>query len=78
LVLMLSLYIHIPFCNHKCKYCSFFVVPENDELIKPGSMEVMKSKYLDSLRYENLAWREKIGDKQLRTIYIGGGTPFQL
>ena len=24
---MLSLYIHIPFCNHKCGYCSFHVIP---------------------------------------------------
>ena len=24
---MLSLYIHIPFCHHKCGYCSFNVIP---------------------------------------------------
>lgn len=77
---MLSLYIHIPFCNHKCKYCSFFVMPES-EVKEEGwesKLETMKQTYFDSLKNENQDRAQKLDWKQIRTIYIGGGTPFQL
>ncbi len=75
---MLSLYIHIPFCNHKCKYCSFFVMPENDGELKEWGVDRMKASYLEALLAENEARVNEYGDQQLRTIYLGGWTPFQL
>lgn len=73
---MLSLYLHIPFCKHKCKYCSFFVMPTN-ELAKEKLQE-QQSNYLAHMQAQITAWKELLPNEQLRTLYIGGGTPLQL
>ncbi len=73
---MLSLYIHIPFCRHKCTYCSFFVLPE--EQVEEGNLEGLKDEYLQALIKEMRALHEQYGHEQIRTIYIWGGTPYQL
>ncbi|MEG3641173.1 radical SAM family heme chaperone HemW [Magnetococcus sp. PR-3] len=64
----LSLYIHIPYCVHKCPYCDFHsrvdaVVPQAD--------------YVDALLIEMRYWRARLqGDKRnLHTLFLGGGTP---
>lgn len=60
-----GIYIHIPFCHHKCIYCDFYSVT---------SLEAIDS-FLDALHKEihlsSDAWKEKSFD----TIYFGGGTP---
>jgi len=62
---MSALYIHIPFCKHKCHYCNFFstVSFKNKSLIVDAIITEIEQKrnYLDS----NI----------LQTIYFGGGTP---
>ena len=59
---MISLYIHIPFCEHKCFYCSFVVSVGQEHRIDA---------YLDALGKEAQSYRgTKIG-----SIYLGGGTP---
>lgn len=75
---MLSLYIHIPFCAHKCAYCSFFVLPEDGKTLDMWSVERMKQEYLEALLAENALWYKASQDKQVKTIYIWWGTPFQL
>ena len=60
---MKSLYIHIPFCKHKCFYCDFNSYCGKDDLI---------DKYIKSLKKELDLIIHKEGFK---TIYIGGGTP---
>jgi len=59
-----SLYIHIPFCIRKCIYCDFTSIPYDPELAK---------KYGDALCTELRLNRDFAGE--LKTIYIGGGTP---
>lgn len=61
------LYIHIPFCNHKCGYCNFYSV------VNMNSPNLYK-KYLDALIKE---YEIRINDftNDIETIYIGGGTP---
>ncbi|MEW6117006.1 MAG: radical SAM family heme chaperone HemW [Nitrospirota bacterium] len=59
-----SLYIHIPFCIKKCVYCDFYSIPFSLE--NAGA-------YTEALCRE-IALREGMA-KDLRTIYIGGGTP---
>lgn len=69
---MVSVYLSIPFCPTRCAYCSFpsFCLP------KPAFQE----EYLTCL----LAECKAVGDalkqqnKQIQTIYIGGGTPTSL
>lgn len=59
---MKSLYIHIPFCDHICFYCDF---PK-----RVATLEY-KEKYMKYLSKE----LEMYDPKNLKTIYIGGGTP---
>ncbi len=59
---MTTLYIHIPFCRHKCFYCSFVVSVGQEEKI---------GLYLDCLKKE-MQWFK---DTKIKSIYIGGGTP---
>ena len=61
---MSSLYIHIPFCHHKCIYCAFYSVAQ----------KVDKDFYVDCLVKE-LQKRKDFIANSLQTIYFGGGTP---
>ncbi len=55
-------YIHIPFCEKKCKYCAFC----SFELLK------FKKDYLEALKKEISFYYNK---NPIKTLYIGGGTP---
>lgn len=57
-----NVYIHIPFCKQKCKYCSFVSFPN---LAK-------KSEYLIALTKEIKHYYK---NEELETLYFGGGTP---
>ena len=65
----ISVYIHIPFCLSKCDYCDFFSVKCNG---------VIADENVNALCTE-LTWRmqelNNSGPVQIKTIYIGGGTP---
>ena len=62
-----GLYIHIPFCRKICSYCDFAKRVSSDAIIE---------KYFDCLLKEFDFYIEKGFDyKQIKTIYIGGGTP---
>ncbi|MDY5576765.1 MAG: radical SAM family heme chaperone HemW [Lachnospiraceae bacterium] len=66
----LGIYIHIPFCRQKCKYCDFLSFSNKEEL---------QSSYVEKLKREIELWGKSYG-KQGRndyvpTIYFGGGTP---
>ena len=64
-----DLFVSIPFCPTKCAYCSFITAPiDKTRHFLPD--------YLDALDKELLAAKESI--RNLRSIYIGGGTPFAL
>lgn len=61
-----SLYIHIPFCQSICDYCDF---------PKLQYFRIFAEKYLISLKKEiDLT----VKNKDLKTIYVGGGTPTSL
>ncbi|NGX47367.1 MAG: Oxygen-independent coproporphyrinogen-III oxidase-like protein YqeR [Chlamydiae bacterium] len=62
----LSLYFHIPFCNKKCPYCHFFVVPNKEEHRKA---------LLDALLSEWQRLLPKMEEHEITSIYFGGGTP---
>ncbi len=61
-----AVYIHVPFCLHRCGYCDFTLVARQDELIPS---------YLTALTNE-LAMLDRVYD--VDTIFIGGGTPTHL
>lgn len=60
------LYVHVPFCSRKCRYCAFAShVPESGELELYGR----------ALIQEIAFWRERLGPREVETLFIGGGTP---
>ena len=65
----LSLYIHIPWCIKKCPYCDF-----NSHQVN-GSFE--EDNYTNKLYDDFLVELNRLGDKnrELQSIFIGGGTP---
>ncbi len=63
---MIALYVHIPFCLRKCKYCSFFSIPFEKRTAQ---------EYLKNLFKEIDFWKEKLSNETIKSVYIGGGTP---
>ncbi len=59
------LYVHLPFCGHRCGYCDFVTVTG-----KPGE----HAAYADALLAE-LALEEHVLAEPVATVFIGGGTP---
>ncbi|HXT52269.1 MAG TPA: coproporphyrinogen-III oxidase family protein [Thermoanaerobaculia bacterium] len=68
----LGLYLHVPFCRKRCKFCYFRVYTDkNAEAI---------GEYLDAMarEIESYAARPAVAGRPLRFIYVGGGTPSYL
>lgn len=61
-----SLYIHVPFCFHKCHYCDFYSIVDTRDRQRP---------FTDRLVRELRALSPWARGLPLRTIFIGGGTP---
>ncbi|MFW5681516.1 MAG: radical SAM family heme chaperone HemW [Phycisphaeraceae bacterium] len=64
-----GLYIHVPFCFHKCHYCDFYSIADRDHAT--GDKQ---ARFVESLRCELRRWADK-GTLRPRTVFIGGGTP---
>lgn len=69
----ISLYVSIPFCPTRCYYCSFPANPMKQ-------FGHLKKTYLDKLIIEikGLAKLLEENNKEIETLYIGGGTPTTL
>ncbi len=61
-----SLYIHVPFCRHRCGYCNFSLIAGRDHLI---------GRFLDAIEIE-IGWLEQ--SWVIDTLFLGGGTPSHL
>lgn len=61
-----SLYIHIPFCFHKCHYCDFYSLVDTRDRQEP---------LVERLLVELGALAPLAQGEALRTIFVGGGTP---
>lgn len=61
-----SLYIHVPFCFHKCHYCDFYSLVDTRDRQGP---------FLDRLLVELAALAPLTRGEPVRTIFVGGGTP---
>lgn len=62
----LELYLHIPFCVHKCAYCDFLSAPADAET---------RQKYVDTMIQEIKSYREQFREYRVSTVFMGGGTP---
>jgi len=68
----LGLYLHIPFCRKRCKFCYFRVYTDKNA----RDIEV----YLDALIKEIALYAALpiVGERPLQYVYFGGGTPSYL
>lgn len=63
----LSLYIHIPFCVQKCRYCDFY---------SAAATAQEKLQYTELLCREIRSWGRILREQyNIYTVFIGGGTP---
>ncbi len=67
----MELYIHIPFCIKKCKYCDFLSAPAD---------ETTQERYFNALISQIKAFGEREqkrteGSRTVTSVFIGGGTP---
>jgi oxygen-independent coproporphyrinogen-3 oxidase len=58
-----GLYVHVPFCRRKCRYCDFYSVPRTSGV----------AEWLDALEREATHYRDRFAS--FDTLYLGGGTP---
>jgi oxygen-independent coproporphyrinogen III oxidase len=61
-----SLYVHIPFCKHRCHYCDFNTYAGKESLIP---------EYVDALVREIRIASDYLPETSTHSIYFGGGTP---
>jgi oxygen-independent coproporphyrinogen-3 oxidase len=60
-----GIYVHIPFCVRKCRYCDFLSAPGNDDVVR---------EYVSAL-ISDIENAKGTDTYNVRTVYFGGGTP---
>lgn len=61
-----NIYIHVPYCKSKCRYCAFF---------SHACAEPDWENYTNSICKEIVFWANKLNHNTVPTIFFGGGTP---
>lgn len=59
------IYIHIPFCKQKCSYCNFHFSTSLN----------FKDEMLDAMKNEIFLRKDELQNKNIQSLYFGGGTP---
>jgi len=64
-----GIYVHIPFCETKCPYCSF--------VSYPGLKSSIKNRYLEAVTKQagEMAAHPWVKKRKFRSLFVGGGTP---
>ena len=62
---MAGIYIHIPFCKSRCRYCDFFSTTQLEK----------REAYIHAVIEEWQTYHPRWSKQEIRTIYLGGGTP---
>lgn len=60
-----GVYVHVPFCRHRCDYCAFATFTDRDHVMVD---------YLEALK-EDIARAVETGLPAATSIFVGGGTP---
>ena len=66
---MAGIYVHIPFCASRCSYCDFFSTLQLHDL---------GESYIEAVLSESRLRGDELQGEQVKTVYLGGGTPSQL
>ncbi len=64
-----GIYVHIPFCQKKCSYCDFYSLP-----IVTRNFGIIEE-YVNSMVREIELKASNYADTEIKTVYLGGGTP---
>ena len=62
-------YVHVPFCKVRCGYCDFNTYTATELQGYP------QSAFLSNLQAEVALAKEQVGNRELQTVFFGGGTP---
>lgn len=65
-----ALYVHVPFCAQKCRYCDF-----DSRSVASCDLDAALDAYFEQLYARLDAFGNAGALRQIRTIYVGGGTP---
>lgn len=60
-----GLYVHVPFCFHKCHYCDFYSFVDR---------EGRSGEYIGQVR-RDVSWALERVEGEIETVFVGGGTP---
>ncbi len=63
-----GVYVHVPFCAHRCDYCAFATYSDRDHLMDD---------YVDAVVQE-VEWAKEDGLRPATSVFFGGGTPSRL
>ena len=66
-----GLYIHIPFCTQKCRYCDFYSITQKADFRPYHPNPQFVKRLLLDIRF----FKERYAIESWKTVYIGGGTP---
>ena len=66
-------YIHVPFCSTRCRYCAFFSNPLGRG-VDPVSSPLVRD-YVDTLFMEMAHWGDRLSGNTVESVFFGGGTP---
>lgn len=61
-----AVYVHVPFCRHKCHYCDFYSLVD-----ARGRQDA----FADRLEAEAAACSACVDSSRVQTVFVGGGTP---
>ena len=65
-----ALYVHVPFCAQKCRYCDF-----DSRTFAPCDLDAALDSYFEQLYARLDAFGNAGALEHVRTVYVGGGTP---
>lgn len=65
-----ALYVHVPFCAQKCRYCDF-----DSRCFAPCDLDAALDAYFEQLYARLDAFGRAGALERIRTVYVGGGTP---
>jgi oxygen-independent coproporphyrinogen-3 oxidase len=63
-----GVYVHVPFCAHRCDYCAFATYSDRDHLMQ---------EYVEAVIQE-INWAREDGLAPATSVFFGGGTPSRL
>jgi len=63
-----GVYVHVPFCAHRCDYCAFATYSDRDHLMEDYVASVL----------QEIAWAKDEGLPEATSVFFGGGTPSRL